>query len=641
MEPDWTPDVVVAVDFGMTCTGIAYSYAPEWPAPKPLQHWPGLMGSELANKVPSRLRYDPVTGQVQTWGFQCEPGSDAKGVFKLNLDPHFVDSRPYPPSRQDAMRWFTDYVHCVYRYVVSYFARTFPRFASRNVEFIFSVPTTWKDPRMVAELRQSIRFDSDSHRATIGLTEAEAAAVHASGQYYQKNDVILVCDAGGGTTDVNVLKLMSNPGEATLFHPLSCVEGKAVGSSLIDAAACQLLAGRLECIRDILSNSPQNTAWELIMQQFQRFKCNFGSEMMDGSPLIIDIPGLAQETSFPAAGIENGQIIITQDELQHLFDARIDEVHSLLDEQIRLLQVTNPQEKISFLVLSGGFGSSPYVRKRLKDRYQNPGTMSSLVEVLTVDEPQLAVVQGQIMNRVQQLKQGASAFNSLYSRVSYGVICDQLHDANRHLREPVRFDERDGKKFAVGQIDWLVLQGDAVPRTGVSKEFRRKIYPRDMARPWVAQIVMSTLPPGQIPQSMSHPGASLICNIEVDMTSVDRKSQNHRWYHRNQAHFLASFTIRMVVGPNDLEFELWNKSGGRIRSHNRDPITVKWNPPVEAEDGSIHRAQEMPGDEHNIRPTELPAHSKKHLELPGSDSGVKEVRHELPGDFGPSFSSRS
>ncbi|KAH8429465.1 uncharacterized protein LDX57_007127 [Aspergillus melleus] len=364
--------------------------------------------------------------------------------------------------------------------------------------------------------------------------------------------------------------------------------------------------------------------------------------MMDGSSLHIDIPGLTRESSFSEAGITNGQTTITQDELQHLFDARIDEMHSLLDEQILSLQGTNPQEKISFLVLSGGFGSSPYVRERLKARYQNPAFMSNLVEVLTVEEPQLAVVQGQIMNRIQQLKQGASAFNSLYSRVSYGVICDQLYDPHRHSREPVRFDERDGKKFAIGQIDWLILQGDATPRTGVSKEFRRKIYPQHMAKPWVAQIVMSTLPPAQVPQSMSHPGASLICNIEVDMTSVDRKPQNHRWYHRNPPHFLASFTIKMVIGPTDLEFELWNKSGGRIRSQNRDPITVTWTAPAQEMMSETDREIPEMADDKKYMPSELAtpstslSKSKKHVELP-----VREVRYELPGDLGDSLSSRS
>jgi hypothetical protein len=38
---------------------------------------------------------------------------------------------------------------------------------------------------MVAELRERIVFDRPEHRAVIGLTEAEAAAVYVSGLHYQ------------------------------------------------------------------------------------------------------------------------------------------------------------------------------------------------------------------------------------------------------------------------------------------------------------------------------------------------------------------------------------------------------------------------------------------------------------------------
>jgi hypothetical protein len=215
MADDWYPDIVVGVDFGMTCTGaigsefpsssllssspqtssnnsikkttgVAYSYGPTWPTPKSIQHWPGLIGSQVATKVPSHILYH---NNAVKWGFQCEENlpdtKDIKQYFKLNLDPAFVDNRPNAPSREDATRYFQDYIRCIYQYVLSYFAKTFPRFEGMRVEWVFSVPTTWKDPRMVAELRERIVFDRPEHRAVIGLTEAEAAAVYVSGLHYQ------------------------------------------------------------------------------------------------------------------------------------------------------------------------------------------------------------------------------------------------------------------------------------------------------------------------------------------------------------------------------------------------------------------------------------------------------------------------
>ncbi|KAI9368234.1 hypothetical protein BJX61DRAFT_546732 [Aspergillus egyptiacus] len=608
---DWIPDIVVGVDFGMTCTGVAYSHGPTWPTPKPIQHWPGLLGSQIATKVPSHILYlsspSPTTPNIK-WGFQCEdslntgtadPAHGTKSIkqfFKLNLDPSFSDSRPNAPTHDDAMRYFQDYIKCLYGYLTSYFEKSLPRFGDRRVEFVFSVPTTWKDPRMVEGLRRAIGsclYNSQTkgvHKAVIGLTEAEAAAVYVSGLHYQKNDVILVCDAGGGTTDVNVLKLVSDPGAPTVYHPLGYVEGKPIGSVFIDLGVHALLCTKLSPISASLPGSLEDVAWSMMNGRFERFKCSFGVEGGALLSLQLDLPASVVDPHSPECGIHNGKV----DEIRHIFDQKINDLFDLLDEQIRRLAVNHPAEKISFLVLSGGFGSCPYVRNRLTARYASQTGM----QVLTVDEPQLAVVQGQVLNRIQQLKSGSTMFNHLYSPVSYGVICDWLYDPKQHAGEPTRFDERNQKTYAINQIDWIVFQvplllillhssfpparsrspqprrfhqctrGDLIPRTGISKSFPRKIYPRDLSKPFTAQIVMSTLPRPQLPRSMSQAGAKLICELEVDTSRIDKKPKNHRWYHRAPVYFLVTVVVKFVMEGGGLGFELWSagaeKGGVRI-----------------------------------------------------------------------------
>ncbi|KAL4875397.1 hypothetical protein BJY04DRAFT_224064 [Aspergillus karnatakaensis] len=577
MADSWTPDIIVGVDFGMTCTGVAYSYGPHWPPPKPIQHWPGLVGSQIATKVPSHILYHPSLPSPK-WGFQCEESlslpdtKEIKQYFKLNLDPDFVDSRPNAPSREQATRYFQDYIAAIYGYVVEYLRKTMPRFEGLRIEFVFSVPTTWKDPRMVEELRGSVRFQREGHRAVIGLTEAEAAAVYVSGLHYQRNDVILVCDAGGGTTDVNVLKLASEPGQPTVYDPLGFVEGKPVGSVFIDLGVHQLLCAKLEPISDVLPGTTEDIAWQMMHGRFERFKCSFGVEGVDLPALRLELPSTVIEPHFPEKGIHNGVILISSEEVRAIFDSKINDLFELLDEQIRRLQLTHPQEKISFLVLSGGFGSCPYVRQRLTQRYEStqhlvPGG----IKVLTVDEPQLAVVQGQVMNRTQQLKSHSApaVFNHLYSPVSYGVICDWLYDPKRHQGEMTRYDERNGKTYAINQIDWLVLQGDLIPRTGISKSFPRKLSPRDLSTPFKTQIVMSRAPRNALPPSMTHPGAQLICSLEVDTAAVEKKPKNHRWYNRAPVYFLVTVIVKLVIEPAGLGFELWNAQGQRIMGNSR------------------------------------------------------------------------
>jgi len=80
---------------------------------------------------------------------------------------------------------YTDYFSYLYRTIE---ARLRGELASRwedaNIEFIFSVPTTWKPIPTVERFRKTISaagFGScANHTASIGLTEAEAAAVHTA-----------------------------------------------------------------------------------------------------------------------------------------------------------------------------------------------------------------------------------------------------------------------------------------------------------------------------------------------------------------------------------------------------------------------------------------------------------------------------
>lgn len=219
------------------------------------------------------------------------------------------------------------------------------------------------------------------------------------------------------------------------------------------------------------------------------------------------------------------------------------------------------------------------------------------------EEPQLAVVHGLVLDRIQQLKRGVVMFGSRCSPVSYGIVCDLLYDPEKHIGEPVRRDPRDNNLYAVDQIQWLVVQvhtlpviptrlpvptcsnsmpckkGAAVPHTGISKDFQLKIKPGEEHLPWKVHIVMSTNPPEQLPQSMGGKGVQRVCSLAVSTEEVDRKLKNGRWYSTRPQYWRATFEIRVVVGAADLTFQLWSK-GQRIRSSQTEPIKVQWMPVV-------------------------------------------------------------
>ena len=276
------------------------------------------MINELANKVPTMVQYMPGSDSAKGWGFLCDQDggdSNVEDCFKLHLDPEFKGYQtPDAPTLQQARRWFQDFLRGIHDHIID----TFPRWGMERVEFIFSVPTTWKNPSMVAEIERLIKNagfgrDGPEHRAGVGLTEAEAAAVYASKQQYDKDDVILVCDAGGGTTDVNVLRLQSSRTEPTRLQQLSWVEGRPIGSTSIDMECHSLLVRRLRLIQNHLHEDVDVVADQMMQGRFERLKCSFGEHLTASMPNFpLSIPDVPAGLTVPGAKIENSAINLSR-----------------------------------------------------------------------------------------------------------------------------------------------------------------------------------------------------------------------------------------------------------------------------------------------------------------------------------------
>ena len=330
---------------------------------------------------------------------------------------------------------------------------------------------------MVAETEQLIRNagfgKADRHMVEISLTEAEAAAVYVSKQQYEKGDVFLVCDAGGGTTDVNILRVSESNVGQTELEPLSYVEGQTIGSTLINFRVEKLITQRLETIRHQLSAEPRKIAEKMMRTRFDTFKCSFGTEAMSVPKLPMYVTDMPPGLDFAQAHIEDSRMIITSDELKSIFDEQIERIFNLIDDELRKLQATDARENVSYLVLSGGLGSSPYVQKRLRNRYEmGAGNYPNApnLKILKAPKPQLAVVHGLVIDRVQRIKEDKVVYKERCCRNSYGILVRQLYDPLLHQGEDVETDVRDRKKWAINQIDWFIkkVSGDHGNRISVT-----------------------------------------------------------------------------------------------------------------------------------------------------------------------------
>lgn len=169
---------------------------------------------------------------------------------------------------------------------------------------------------MLADLERLIHASGFASReqdtASVYFTEAEAAAIYDSKQSLRKGDVFLVIDAGGGTTDLNVLKVQSATRDQTELVPLSWTEGAVIGSTLIDYKIRVLIKERLGMIQEHISGDIESITSQMMHDRFEIFKCSFGSPGMDVPKLLLPIPGVRSGLDIPHASVEDSKMVITR-----------------------------------------------------------------------------------------------------------------------------------------------------------------------------------------------------------------------------------------------------------------------------------------------------------------------------------------
>ncbi|KAL8822328.1 MAG: hypothetical protein Q9191_006937 [Dirinaria sp. TL-2023a] len=625
-------DMIIGVDFGMT-----YTEKTDPERPKLLQSWPGKEG-KTENKVLTSLVYHG--NKLKSWGFLCDrpdqeehPNPQRKQYFKLWLDPaHLTEVWPDDdgPSHEEVRKWFIDYLKRLYSHIErSMCAGPFEKQWKSKVDFVFSVPTTWKTQKVLNSFEQCIRdagFDHKKrHKFSIGLTEAEAAAIHTFSSKdvdFDARDLILVCDAGGGTSDAALLEVVHkskdlprlkqygvDSGRLSLLFSLLFILsfgrglGKPIGSVNIDKRFIELVSGRLskalEKVPSLADDEPQwaeDTAWEMAQGEFQYHKCAFGTIEGTHEKFRIKIPDFPSSKNIPDAFIEKKHMLFTRKDMNNLFDEQISGIYSILDEQIRYLK--KDKKQLKHLVLSGGLGSSAYVKKKLQERYVNNTKAypnAKHLKIYTADEPQIAVVQGLVVNHAQQRESGVATLKSRNSPVSYGVLCQEPYDKEKHVGYDLWKDDIDGKMYAVDVIRWFINKGDAVePDTHKSHEFKRKFLPNELPQDhhWKSTVVISWRDLKYRPKRLDD-GVKKLCTLTSDTSSLDaRDFQNIApWYNPwGVAYHVAYYEIRVNFEVGKLLFEVWC-NGAKLSKD--QPIHVRWDEGAElAKPENVGRAKD-------------------------------------------------
>ncbi|KAI1056580.1 hypothetical protein LB507_002025, partial [Fusarium sp. FIESC RH6] len=567
--------------------------------------WPGS-DDRGDRKVPTTTVYN-ADGSISSWGFMCadddhDPSKTRRDFFKIFLDPDTLEAAQQqgltnvPRSTEEARQFVTDYLKQVYAHVkdsieIRMGIKHVGGWGTMSVLFLFSAPTTWTSMAIVNAFKGAIHdagfgTEGSKHSALVDLTESEAAAVatlKTGAVNLQENSIFLTVDAGGGTTDLALMRVASTDSNFPQLSQVAAVSGLGVGSSLIDRAFARLVSQRMAANPDF--RLPADFAARMARSPgFKSVKHKFGEKVYMQQVYKIVMEGVGYDVDHEGLGVQGGRMLFTKQDIQALFDVHIEGIMERIKQRLDWLKDHEHFEQVGYVILSGGLGSSAYVREALQEhltRLQHPNARN--IVVIPSQDPQLVVARGVLENKRQRMESGnKSVLSSWIARASYGVIVQEVYLPAQHFDEDVRQDPWDPNiKWATNQIQWLIKKGDTVnPDSPVNKLFEIRLKDGDTTRAWDAEIVVSNNERQWLPRSLKQAGVMKLCSVKSNLAGIEQhqlvlKEKRGTCFRRGHKFYICRFDIRVIVAPVDLRFELW--LGSKRFSGNHQPISVQWD----------------------------------------------------------------
>ncbi|KAJ3494688.1 hypothetical protein NLG97_g3918 [Lecanicillium saksenae] len=448
--------LIVAIDFGTTYSGIAYCFPDARDAkPVAVSHWPG--SPIRSPKVPTVIKYDG-TGAEFKWGALVKNRDEKIAEVKLLLDPNqelplhvspscvraTLNSLPPSKSLQDVA---ADFMRALIAHGMSQIETkvTCNLLDMFEPEYIISVPAIWSD----AAKNVTLEAAKMAGIAPVTLIkEPEAAALYAIRQLdtdVNSSDVIVICDAGGGTVD-----LISYEVEAThpTLHLKEIVPGNGgkTGSIFLNKRFEEALEEIIPAME--WPKLKNGRALKSAIQCFEsEIKPKFGGDLDD--EFYVHLPGAGLKND-PSRGIQSNEWCMKRADLKGIFDPVVREILRLIQDQVLRVELKKKIVKAIFLV--GGFGTSQYLRKKVEKAHQG-------IKVVQPDDGWAAIVKGAALSRMPS--------NAVVTSVSavrhYGVEASHISHPKLDEGEESYVDYYTGA-LTTNRMRWYIKIGDDIKR---------------------------------------------------------------------------------------------------------------------------------------------------------------------------------
>ncbi|KAL7754003.1 hypothetical protein RI367_000936 [Sorochytrium milnesiophthora] len=539
---------VVAIDFGTSHSGFAYSHKADEKNIEALYNWDSA--PQPYSKTLSALLYDPQNKPI-AWGFTAQqkymrlPPNQRQTHkyitrFKLFLDEKYPE--PMPEGLND-IAMIGDYLRFMKEKIREVLTVKFGQtFSLAHVQWCLTVPAMWTD-RAKFHTRKAAAYagivdEPNSPKLQI-ILEPEAAAVFVAKNVpgsLDEGDVFMVLDAGGGTVDLTVHQYRVNGEDGQTFAEVAPGLGDTCGSTFVDENFLQFFAKKvgMEAFERAIAEKYEDIfavlkSWEPIKRSFKgaaHYGVVGGDAAADGAEEereSINIPNkiyswMSEEQKAKLGEEQEGfddAVMISPTEMQSFFDPVIDKIEGLVDVMLsRCPPVDSASSKsgtqVNKIMCVGGFSESQYLVRRIRERYEARG-----VSVFCPADPGAIVVKGAVNYGLNPTTIISRRARQTYGLAVRGYWSDNFPESKRS------WDDYQKCWMVEDKFDVLVAVNDEL---AVNHAVKRTYYPPAIWSTSIRLSLYGTKSP--TPRFVDEEGCTQLAEITVPLELDPEKSIN-------------------------------------------------------------------------------------------------------------------
>ncbi|MCC3568578.1 MAG: chaperone protein [Oscillatoriales cyanobacterium] len=471
-------EVVVAIDFGTSRSGFAYKFK-EWEESVFRDLWPDSPISYP--KTATHLLLSPE-GEVEAWGYTAMKKLAELRAKKIAKDYYFARNfkmelhsgkkdkdGPYIINENNGSKipvidLIADYIRLIKDEALKEIKNsTSGELKDEEIRWCLTIPAIWKDAdkdlmRRAAQKAGLIGSSEDEAERLFLVLEPEAAAIFC--QEVDKNTLtpgtkIMIVDCGGGTIDITVHEVVKDGG----LDEVTTGTGGAFGSMYVDKSFLEYLQEKLTAEMIELFQETEPVDYLQMLEDWERTKCGFDPETSGDvvyfpirTKLYNLISNQEPQVLEDLADEQNGDdtnIYLSRERMESIFRPTLDGLVSTVENQFRGLK----DKDIDIIFLVGGFSTSPLLRQRIKEEFEE-----RVKKIVMPPRPGVAILKGAASFGVNP-----SIIRARCSRLTYGVSLTPTFIPGVHPESKKIWAEDLKKYLCMDGFGTLVHMGQKVP----------------------------------------------------------------------------------------------------------------------------------------------------------------------------------